>query len=512
MPNLNPSANKDAALVIKLMLDKPIDEWQDALASTKFVIDIAKNVKNRSQEQQGLAAAGFILNKPAFITDNVLLGEFRVPYDDFIEAIFKINPPESYNATDESFKEVVKEISDAVMLLFAKEKEKWSLMGNLKAKREFTYQFQNKLCKENSLYNMLVSCFKMVLATVAYRLAYDDMDGISTGADDYACMVDVEDDRNNSVAVVEILEDDDSNLDAGQIKILLKRNSISKERQEMYQIRINRHLQKVWSNIEEKVTFMKEKWGEDYKMEKKDLVPYSAIILTGLKTLIDEYFSGKLVRKVSMAKVETVKQSLAKLIQNIDTDDVKISKLLDPFIQVAKIIYEHTLDLPAIALGASDINEDLDTSGEIPVEAKQFLNNKLPFSSAPRIKANVPLKKALQIPKWNVSETTLWEHLEEIMAFCLENQITSNRQKLNVIFNIFHEEVDRREYQEMVLDKLPEDKELDEETFTSIIHKLVFRFDRQNVPSRVVDMYVANKHFLPKYVRNASRSEKCICM
>ena len=479
MPVKDTPSTKPAAEIVRIVVDKPISEWTTEISKTEFTKNLAKNLQSRTMTEKAACISDLKLKRPSFITESVILGSFKDGYYEMVEKLVNIDPPTNVSASSEDMKKTCKSIAEAISAQFSKEKEVWDLSANIKAEKTYHYFFDKKQQSVESKYKAIVFCFKILLATIAYKLQHDDMGSISWDAEDYPrnfkCM------SKDKSAESNILNADEDGLEVDQVQSLLKKKGLSQERKSLYTVRLNKGIRFAWNNITSKLTKARDK-DAAFPISEEAVSNDEAVILRGIKSLIDLHFEGKLDRKISLASLNLVKSTKDTLIAKIAAYKSKISVDFSVLDAVIEQLQEFILNAKDTVSDLSDIMVEVDISKDTPTQSKEVLT-KLPFSSAPKVKSTISLKRGVNPPKWNPDEDTLWEHLKSVMEYALEYGILENSQKLNLIFSIFKDEHDRREYQEMVLDKIDVDQPMSEEQFTKIIHKICYRFDRENVAS-----------------------------
>ena len=478
MPVKDTPSTKPAGDIVRLVVDKPVSEWTTEIAKTKFVQNLATNLKKRSVSEKATCISDLKLNPPAFITESVILGSFKDGYYSMVEGLVNVDPPANASASSEDMKKACEAIAEAISEQFIEEKEKWDLSSNVKSEKTYYFQFDKKQQTVESKYKAIVFCFKILLATIAYKLQYDDMGSITWDAHSYP--------RNfkctaEEKSTLQALDNEEDGLEVDQVLALLTKKGLSQERKSLHTVRLNKGIKFAWNNITSKLTKARAK-DVAYPISEEQARNDEAIVLRGLKSLIDLHFEGKLDRKISLASLNLIRSTKDALAAKIACYKTKISVDFAVIDAVMGQLQDFILNAKDAVSDLSDIMVEVDISKDTPTQSKEVLT-KLPFSSAPKVKSTISLKRGVNPPKWNPDEDTLWEHLKSVMEYALEYGILENSQKLNLIFSIFKDEHDRREYQEMVLDKIDVDQPMSEEQFTKIIHKICYRFDRENVAS-----------------------------
>ena len=467
---------RQAAEVVRTILNKPKDKWKAELAKINFVKQLAHNNKGFAEGSKAEFISNFNLKKPAFIIESHILGSFIDPYERFIDELAKLDVPEDKTARNKMVNLVV----DAIIVLFEEEKERWDSKANLKAACKYSYIFESTSVEKKSLQETIVDCFKYLLATVAYRLENSELDKIDHGSLDYP----------NSVKKVEAdpvygkrvdLNPSDTQIQASEIDTYLDIKTIPKTSVDIYKFKLDRGIDRAWEDIKKSISSFKES-NDAYKVYSTDELEKAELtIIKGVKLLVEDLFQHKLTRSASDAQLEVVRKKLRTFKEFIVQDRLNPNPdftVIDALVSsLQKIIWrcsEHKLEIQNI--GKKDIIE------EAPSKADQFSNSKLlPFYNAPTIKSIFNQKTQFEPAKWDPNTSSLYHHISDCLEYFLKYGVHDNIQRAKAIYYVFDNEPDRKEFLERVLSKINTDKPISDEEFSEIVQRTCFIFDRENV-------------------------------
>ena len=423
---------RQAAEVVRTILNKPKDKWKTELAKINFVKQLAHNNKGFIEGSKAEFISNFNLKKPAFIIENHLLGSFIDPYERFIEELSKLETPED-NKT--SKQKMVNLVIDAITILFEEEKERWDSKANLKAVCRYSYIFEATLVEKKTLQEIIIDCFKYLLATVAYRLETADLERIDHGSLDYP----------NSVKKVEAdpvynkrvdLNPSDTQIQASEIDTYLDIKTIPKTSVDIYKFKLDRGIDRAWEDIKKSIDSYKESNAAYAVYSSDEMDKAEHTIIKGVKLLVEDLYQHKLTRSASDAQLEVVRKKLRTFKEYIIQDKLNPNPdftVIDALISsLQKIIWrcsEHRLEIQNI--GKKDIID------ETPSKTDQFSNSKLlPFYNAPTIKSVFNQKTQFEPAKWDPNTSSLYHHISDCLEYFLKYGVHDNIQKAKAIYYV----------------------------------------------------------------------------
>ena len=224
-------------------------------------------------------------------------------------------------------------------------------------------------------------------------------------------------------------------------------------------------------------------------IEEEDLKEDHQLLLKFYKKIKEKVNDGSLTKKGSQDQMLLIQQIQSNLIESL-TKDEKDKTDYFAYMESINRLTEKTIKEAPEGSEKDSSDGDIEEGPAFNVESDKLtvLDNeekgtnqflvKLPFSSAPKVKSSIQLKKGVTPPKWTPGKISLWEHLKSVMEYCLSLGIVDFSEKLKTCFYIFRDERDRQEFSEKFLKNLKSG--ISEAQFTSEIHRMIKIFDRQN--------------------------------
>ena len=223
--------------------------------------------------------------------------------------------------------------------------------------------------------------------------------------------------------------------------------------------------------------------------DKNDLDEDHQLIKNGYNKFLKAIKKGILSKKEGEDDLKLIEQQQEFMCDNLSTTEKSATTYftyVDTINKEIKTWIDKAPEKPSSQL-LSETESDSDSPIEIGSKPSSLDNGKdgtdqflvkLPYSSAPKVKSSIQLKKGVTPPKWSPGKVSLWEHLKSVMEYCLSLGIVQYSEKLKTCFYIFKDERDRNEFNKKFLQNLKDD--MNEVQFTKEVHRMIKLFDRQN--------------------------------